>query len=341
MQPYQAPCQTGTTAALSRYLPDPACPRVASTLERFEHDHDAARRLGRRAAEFRARSGAEDASWIPAFEERLAAGAIDGRLGVVDRRPAGFVSWSAGNPLGVSVGLLYLEPEFAGPARYGELLDGLGAIAGAPAFVPGPLAGLTEDAEDRLMSARGYRRFGRSEMLLVGSSPALLAEPAGTDGLRPISPSDLTALAELHAQAYRGRFDRYLFLEDTDERLDATKAVQDIVQGVWGELSATGSWMLEERGRALGAVLAVRPRSGTLIADVMVDPVLQGQGVGRRVLSTSIRALWLSGERRIFLNVTEGNERALRLYRSLGFERSLGPTRDWYNAARIPVGPGP
>jgi ribosomal protein S18 acetylase RimI-like enzyme len=73
----------------------------------------------------------------------------------------------------------------------------------------------------------------------------------------------------------------------------------------------------------------------------MVDPEFQGSGVGRRLLTTTLRSLRGAGEPRIYLNVTEGNEPALRLYRRLGFVRSLGPTRDWYNALRIPFAPSP
>ena len=312
---------------------------MVSALEPFSRDPAAARRLGSLAAEHRAGTGAESAGWVRAFEERLTAGAVEGRLFVVDGRPLGFVSWSAGNPLGVAVELLYVDGDRAGAERYGELLTTLGAVTAAPAFVPGPLAGVPASDEARLMGSLGYRPFGRSEMLLGAGSPALLRRSGDAEGLRPVTRADLPRLAELHASAYRGRFDRYLFLEDWDEATDARRAVEDIVNGVWGELSGAGSWLLEEQGRPVAAVLAVRPRGGILIADVMVEPTLQGHGLGRRVLGAAVRALWIAGERRIFLNVTEGNDRAIRLYRSLGFERSLGPTRDWYHAGRIPTPP--
>ncbi len=312
---------------------------MVSSLAPLSQDPLGAHRLGVRAAELRVGSGSETAGWIRAFEERLRAGAVEGRLFQVDGRPEGFVSWSTGNPLGIAVDLLYVEGAPVPAERYGELLTALGAVAGPPAFVPGPLAGVSSAEEERLPGSLGYRRFGRSEMILSAASTALLGREGDPAGLRPVTRADLPALAELHGHAYRGRFDRFLFLEDWDERTDAQRAVQDIVNGVWGELSPTGSWILEEQGRAVAAVLAVRPRTGVLVADVMVEPELQGRGLGRRVLSASLRALWISGERRIFLNVTEGNDRALRLYRALGFERSLGPTRDWYNAARIPIPP--
>ena len=48
-------------------------------------------------------------------------------------------------------------------------------------------------------------------------------------------------------------------------------------------------------------------------------PPWRGQGIGRRLIETAIAAAWRQGFQRIELTVNEGNERALRLYRSVGF----------------------
>jgi len=191
------------------------------------------------------------------------------------------------------------------------------------------------------MRALGYRRYGRSEMVLEGAGPPADGSPRPGETLRPVERDDLVALAALHRAAYRDRFDRYLFLELTDEGEDAVREVREILDGRWGEFLPHGSWLLLDGGRPAGAVLTVHGGAGALVADVMVDPASQGHGIGRRVLTRALREMRAGGASRIYLNVTEGNERALRLYRGLGFVRSLGPTRDWYNAARIPVPPSP
>ena len=213
--------------------------------------------------------------------------------------------------------------------------------AGPLAFVPGPLAGLAEAEEERLMRSLGFRRYGRSEMVLDGLSPPAEGPLGAGETLRPVVRDDLAALATLHRAAYRNRFDRYLFLELADEEEDAVREVREILDGRWGEFLPRGSWILLDGGSPTGAVLTVHGGAGALVADVMVDPARQGRGVGRRVLTRAVQEMRAGGETRIYLNVTEGNDRALRLYRALGFVRSLGPTKDWYNAARIPVPPSP
>jgi ribosomal protein S18 acetylase RimI-like enzyme len=314
---------------------------VTPRFEPLSSEPAASRRFGLRAIETRTLGGKEPATWARAYEERLLAGSVNGRLYVVDGQPTGLVSWSAGGPLGISVDLLYASEETSDPADYARILSMVEEEAGPVAFVSGPLAGLAPDAEDRLMRPRGFRRYGRSEMVLDADAP--LPEPSFQAGerFRPAVRSDRPRLAELHQRVYHERFDRYLFLEVPDEREDALRGVGEILDGRWGEFTSAGSWLCERDGRLIGAILSVHSPAGALIADVMVEPEFQGGGVGRRLLTTTLRSLRGAGERRICLNVTEGNEPALRLYRRLGLVRSLGPTRDWYNALRIPVAPSP
>ena len=51
-----------------------------------------------------------------------------------------------------------------------------------------------------------------------------------------------------------------------------------------------------------------------------VAPELQGQGVGRRLTEAALRHPRLASARRVYLQVWETNEYAIRLYESLGFE---------------------
>jgi ribosomal protein S18 acetylase RimI-like enzyme len=315
---------------------------VDGPLRPLSSDRDASRRLGREAITARVGGTGESERWARAFEERLEREQVNGRLYVAAGRPAGIVCWAPGGPVGIAVDLLYArDAARADPEVYSRILSELERLAGPIAFAPGPLEGLPPASEERLMRALGFRPFGRSEMVLQrASGPSEPPSPA-TDQLRPAGPADLAALAELHARAYHGRFDRLLFSELPDEREDALRGIRQLFEGRWGEFSPVGSWVIDRSGSLVAAVISVQGESGTLIADVMVDPDAQGQGLGRRVLARAIASLHAHGERPIRLNVTEGNTRAQRLYEGLGFVRSLGPTHDWYNAQRIPVPPGP
>jgi ribosomal protein S18 acetylase RimI-like enzyme len=312
---------------------------VPPLLAPLSADPEASRRFGLRAIRARELGDRPAADWVQLFEEQLASGRVTGRLLVVDGRPRGLATWSPGGPPGLSVHLLYAAAEGSDPAEYGRLLAAVEGEVGPVAFVTGPLAGLSDEVEESLMRSRGFRRFSRSEMRLDPHVP--LAEPTLVPGerVRPAGPSDLPELAELHRRAYHARFDRYLFQEEPDERADALRGVREILEGRWGSLDPAGSWLLEQAGRPLGAVLSVRSPAGRLIADVVVDPEHHGSGIGRRVLTRALAALRQAEDSPVYLNVTEGNERALRLYGSLGFVRSLGPSRGWYRADRVPVAP--
>ncbi len=177
-------------------------------------------------------------------------------------------------------------------------------------------------------------------MTRPAEAPLLPEEPlAAGDRIRPVVPADVEALAEAHRRAYDGRFDHYLFLEVDDDRENSRREVAQILGGRWGVFEPAGSRLLERDGRVLAFVLSVRTRDGVLIADVGVDPEHRGQGLGRQVLVAVLHALAGAGGPRVYLNVTEGNASALKLYRKLGFVTSIPPFRGWYNARLIPVSP--
>jgi ribosomal protein S18 acetylase RimI-like enzyme len=314
---------------------------VPTALVPLDRDPEEARRLGRDAAEALARAtGLEPGEIVSRVDDELSAGRLKGRLLEIGGKSWGVAVWERPGPVGLSVGPVLIERPAASPEAYRDFLSRVEGTDGPIAFVSGPLPGIDPASEARVMAELGFARYGRMEMRFppgqpIGPDPP---EPSGA-ALREVTRSDAAQLVRLHASAYHGRFDRYLFLQDWDEERDSSSLVRDVFAGRWGEFLPSGSWTAEREGRLLAATLASRRRQGVLILEVIVDPASQGQGLGRSVLGASLRSLADAGEKSVYLNVTEGNERALRLYRRLGFVVSLGPTRDWYSTRRIPVPP--
>lgn len=299
------------------------------------------RRLARLALDARLAVEAESAEWVSNLADRIDSGALPSMLYRPREVVEGLVSWSLESPLGASVQLIAAASPRPAPTQYASLLDAVEQQAGPIAFLQGPLPGLTRDEEEGLLRGRGFRRFARLEMVR-DREVSLPTDPlADGETLRAVESTDLDALATLHRAAYGNRFDRYLFLESTDDAEDARREVQQILEGRWGAFAAEGSRLLERNGHVVGAVLAVWGPTGALIADVMVEPSAQGQGVGRRILTAAVLDLERAGAARVYLNVTVGNTSALKLYTRLGFAQSLGPSQGWYSSRRIPVAPSP
>jgi ribosomal protein S18 acetylase RimI-like enzyme len=314
-------------------------PAVSEDVVPLAVDLDAAARLGRAAILARPWIGSRGPELADQFERAVRAGDRSGGLYQPEGNPVGIAIWELHGPLGAIVNLLYLSPANASSVSYERFWNGLGPLAGPIAFAPGQIPGLSEAEEIELMESQGLARYGRSEMRRrEGAEIPAPVLPVGAQ-LRLVGRADATELSRLHALAYHDRFDRYLFLEEDDEARDAARMVEEMFEGRWGAFSPEGSWGIEREGRLIGAVLCVRRPEGVLIADVMVEPDLQGQGIGKAVLLGGLRGLSSAGISPVYLNVTEGNDRAMRLYERLGFERTLGPSLDWYDPRRIPAVP--
>jgi [ribosomal protein S18]-alanine N-acetyltransferase len=307
----------------------------------IDADPEAVERLGRAALELATRSahGPTEES-AEGFRSALLRAELSAALLRQGDRTIGLVCWQRMGRVGLTVGPIAIEPGEATPERYLGLLGELARREGPIAFVAGPLLGLEAPAELRTMRGAGFARYGRMEMKCRAARPfpqGSLTPPGIV--LRILGPADEARLAALHARAYRGSFDRYLFLEEEDEARDALLLVHGIFSGRWGEFAPNGSWGAFLGDHLVAATLVARRPAGPMVLDVMADPELRGKGLGRAVLSATVNSLAREGREAVYLNVTEGNAPALRLYRRLGFEVTLGPTHDWYNTRRVPVAP--
>jgi ribosomal-protein-alanine N-acetyltransferase len=310
---------------------------VTLAIAPFPRDLPTSLALAADAVRVRLAPGEDLRDLLPPIESSIRSASASGGLLVSEGETRGFVLWEPAGPLGVSVRLLYLTPPNADRERYRDALDLTERAAGRIAFAPGPLAGLSDEEESEVMAERGFAPYGRSEMAFPpAASTPVVSAPAGTD-VRPVRPADEPQLARLHERAYENHLDRYLSLEALDPAHDADRQVRHYFAGRWGDLLSPGSSVVTLDGRIGAATIAVRRSAHILILDVMSEPTLQGKGLGRAALASAVRALRDRGENAIVLNVTEGNERALRLYAHLGFVRTIGPSKEWYDARRMPV----
>ncbi|WP_375504061.1 GNAT family N-acetyltransferase [uncultured Jatrophihabitans sp.] len=92
-----------------------------------------------------------------------------------------------------------------------------------------------------------------------------------------------------------------------------------------------GTAVAELDGRVVATLAVERHNSRAGVYGFVVDPALQGRGIGRAVLGRMCRDLRADGVEEVHLEVEVRNERALGLYTSLGFEPVT--TEDYYRLA--------
>jgi ribosomal protein S18 acetylase RimI-like enzyme len=87
--------------------------------------------------------------------------------------------------------------------------------------------------------------------------------------------------------------------------------------------------LVAERGGAIVATLrTVRTETGGAIYGLAVDPPLQGQGIGRDLLTRVCQQLQADEAEEVTLEVAVDNDRAIDLYYSVGFEQRT--SEDYY-----------
>ncbi len=95
--------------------------------------------------------------------------------------------------------------------------------------------------------------------------------------------------------------------------------------------------VIEHDGQAAGTIRITRHAQDASIYGFVIDPELQGRGLGREALRQVCGQLATQGAARIGLEVEVDNERALGLYTSVGFEPIT--TEDYFSIRTSPVAP--
>ncbi|MGK5170603.1 GNAT family N-acetyltransferase [Geodermatophilus sp. CPCC 205761] len=159
-------------------------------------------------------------------------------------------------------------------------------------------------------------------MVSPAGAPSVPAEPAVSVG--PARPEDFPAIADLTVRVYvdggltgpgytpeladvEGRATRaeLLVARDSDGRVVGSVAL--VLDGDFGEVTESDD---EAAFRML-----------------VVDPAVQGQGVGTLLVTTCLHRARAAGKRRMVLSTGPTMTAAHRLYERLGFTRL--PERDW------------
>ena len=138
--------------------------------------------------------------------------------------------------------------------------------------------------------------------------------PAPTRPFATVDGWTADSLAPLWLAAYRGGAD------DEGEDLEgATGEVERTLTGVYGPLLTDASFVAVDGERPVGAVLVTLWEQRPLVAHVVVDPSMKRSRLGTDLMNAAANALAGAGRTELDLFVTETNEPAVRLYRSLGF----------------------
>ena len=126
---------------------------------------------------------------------------------------------------------------------------------------------------------------------------------------------------------------REISLGDLDGIVQIERAVNPFP---WGEevlrdtIVSSGHHLMSLReGTVVGFLLSNFVLDEAQLLLIGVSPDWQGVGVGGQLLRELINRSREQGRKLIYLEVRSGNERAIRLYRSLGFI-DIGVRRDYY-----------
>lgn len=279
--------------------------------------------------------------WVARMRQSLDTGDTIAVLALEGPDMIGVSAWSRLPLPGCRVALLYLRPGSRSLTSYRELLGrviGDSAKCGPIVFSTGDLLGLDPVEQALLMEPLGFHRFSRTEMEFPESAPLPSNSLRPGTQARPVRAEDAAELAVLHREAYSGRFDRYLFMEDPDPGRDSERGMEKLLGGEWGPFLPEDSFVALRDGRIVGATVLVMTEGHPLIADVMVHPSQRGQGIAGALIAaslSSVRGRSFSAPR---LNVTDGNARAERLYRTLGFVPVFTGVA-WYATQWVPISP--
>jgi N-alpha-acetyltransferase 10/11 len=154
---------------------------------------------------------------------------------------------------------------------------------------------------------------------VLDQAPAI----AASSTVRPITPADVRALADLYLRAYGSQIQTFS---------DAVTEMSSAFDGTWGVLwpeASPAAW----KGQELVAVVHAvhRPSRDSMpdapdcpwLIDVFTDPRYRRTGLARGLMAVACEVMQAAGEHRVGLTVDDDNIPAVALYKSLGFTKEM------------------
>ena len=279
-----------------------------------------------------ARLRSDGAPWGTEQAGRLAESYRAGRLaGLLWTGPkdeaVGLALWEAKVPLGRRA-TIYLDDGYRSEGTLGGFVDRLLKAEGEGPLlsVLDPVPGLVDEAVDRALGPRGFQRLLRADLIYPAARPVPELPP--DPRVRPVRREDGGAVALLLEEAYRDNpGDRALFQHELDWAEDCRYATGQLLDGSVGTWWPSASFAIPDPSRPdrFLAMTLVNDLRGPLMTEVVVAPDGRRQGLARRLVLESVRAVRDRTPMPVRLVVTLRNRRAARLYESMGFVRSEEP----------------
>jgi GNAT superfamily N-acetyltransferase len=168
-------------------------------------------------------------------------------------------------------------------------------------------------AADSATRVRYFKRY-KMEVDLVG-----LPAPEQTRDYRwlPWHPALIEIHADVLCQSFYGEMDSEVF-PSLGDRIGCGCLMTEIARKPGFVPEAT--WLLVDPGNTpCATVQGIHDRGYGAIQNLGVLPTHRGRGLGQAVLLQALHGFWRAGLGRAILEVTAGNDPAIRLYRRLGF----------------------
>ncbi len=193
------------------------------------------------------------------------------------------------------------------------------------ALVTDMLPQLTDEEQNRLFPRLGY--WHRWKVLMRRENTESEQSRASFPQLRRIRPGDLPGIVEVYVHAYARRPGEFWTSGDPDDWETARADVMSHLEGnQWSPgFLPQGSFVWEENGRIVGAILAEASRHKVpYLMDLIVHPDHHRRGIGRALMEASVATISSEGHAAVELAAIRSGA-PYRLYQKLGFEEVYTP----------------
>lgn len=185
----------------------------------------------------------------------------------------------------------------------------------------GPITASFDEAYGADFAALGFQtQFARIRM----EAPTRRLPP-GEVPLKPPEEAEIPGLARFFMEVYEGHLEQRYGMHVGSEA-DWRGYITGILRGETGRFMPEASFVAMEAERLIGAILVTHWMGSPLISELGVAPDRRRRGIARALIAAASTRLAALEEPRWALYVTEGNDPAIALYRTLGFEQAGGKT---------------